>query len=240
MVFKFLIAVIVSLNFVDINNDGKNSKSNGGNMKTLLITCLIFFVATAKASANPKRILMMVSEGFYAPEYYVPFQNFKNQGYEVKTATKYNRATKPDERQRETHSPVVPDLTFDQIEFRDFDAIVFAGGNGAWEDFFPNTDVHKALTDFYKNNKVVALLCSSTGLLGVANNLDGKSEPIAAGKNVTGYKRVEGVLVSLGKVNYQKGEEGKPFVVVDGNLITGRDPISSELFSETIIKKLSE
>jgi putative intracellular protease/amidase len=86
--------------------------------------------------------------------------------------------------------------------------------------------------------KLVALLCSSTGPLGVANNLSGEGTPIAIGRNVTGYKRVKGLLTVMGKVNFSSGEKGKPHVVVDGNLITGRDPISSQLFAETIVKQL--
>ncbi len=209
-------------------------------MKITLMTLLTFLsIACSMAQTQPKRVLMMVSEGFFAPEYYKPLAAFKKQGYKITTATKYNRATKPDERQIKTHAAVIPDITFNQINVDNYDAIVFAGGNGAWEDFFPNTDVHKALTNFFKADKLVALLCSSTGLLGLANNLDGKGTPLAEGRNVTGYKRVEGLLVHLGKVNYSKGDESKPYVVVDGNLITGRDPISSELYAKKIIDYLN-
>lgn len=210
-------------------------------MKKLFLTILLALtVSPVFAKPAPKRVLMMVAEGFYAPEYYTPLENFKAEGFQVTTATKYNRPTKPDERQIDTYSAVVPDITFEQIDVDQYDAIVFAGGNGAWEDFFPNSDVHKALNDFFKNDKIVALLCSSTGLLGVANNLDGQGSPIAKGRNVTGYKRVEGLLVKLGQVNYLKGEEDKPFVVVDGNLITGRDPQSSTLYSQKVIAALSK
>jgi putative intracellular protease/amidase len=85
---------------------------------------------------------------------------------------------------------------------------------------------------------LTALLCSSTGLLGVTNNFNGQSKPIAEGRHVTGYYRVEGLLRNLGKVNYDPGEKDKPYVVVDGKLITGRDPISAQLFGETVAKEL--
>jgi putative intracellular protease/amidase len=201
---------------------------------------LILLSLSTIASANqaPKRILMMVSEGFYAPEYYIPLKALKDAGHKITTATKYSRPINPDERQIKTYPAIIADITFKDIDYKDYDAIVFAGGNGAWEDFFPNSDVHKALTNFMSNNKVVGLLCSSTGLLGVANNLDGMSTPLAQGRNVTGYKRVKGILTELGKVNYLAGEAGKPFVVVDGNLVTGRDPISSELFAQKVIEAL--
>ena len=207
-------------------------------MKNIIVLLALTLTVSCMAQATPKRVLMMVSEGFYAPEYYVPLEAFKEAGFKVTTATKYARATKPDERQVETYPAVNPDVTFKQIVVSEYDAIVFAGGNGAWEDFFPNTDVHKALSDFMNADKVVALLCSSTGLLGVANNLSGDGQAIAENRNVTGYKKVKGLLVQMGKVNYSAGIEDKPYVVVDGNLITGRDPVSSELFAKTVVDKL--
>ena len=214
-------------------------QKEGDKMKILFILGLTLINFACAHSLEPKkRILMMVSEGFYGPEYYVPLHLFKNKGFLIKIAAKYKRATHPDERHRRSYSDVIPDLTFDKVDFNDFDAIVFAGGNGAWEDFFPNKDVHKLLKEFMENDKVVGLLCSSTGLLGVANNLTGRGYPLAVGRHVTGYKRVEGLLINLGKVNYSKGIEGEPYVVVDKNLITGRDPISSELFALKIIEKM--
>ena len=43
----------------------------------------------------------------------------------------------------------------------------------------------------------------------------------------------------MGKVDYSAGEEDKPYVVVDGNLVTGRDPFSSELFAQKVLYVLS-
>ena len=212
--------------------------NKGEFMKSLFVFIAMSISLSSMAQENSKKVLMLVSEGFYAPEYYVPLAEFKKAGFKITTATKYKRATRPDERHITTYPAVDGDITFNEISVSDYDAIVFAGGNGAWEDFFPNQDVHKALTEFMKRDKVVALLCSATGLLGVANNLSGDGQPIAQGRSVTGYEKVKGLLVQLGKVNYSAGQEGKPHVVVDGNLITGRDQISSELFAITVTEKL--
>lgn len=56
---------------------------------------------------------------------------------------------------------------------------------------------------------------------------------------MTGYFRVEGMLRNLGKVDYDPGVADKPYVVVDGNLITGRDPLSAQRFGETMVERLS-
>lgn len=209
-------------------------------MKKLTILLITTLLTISCANASTKKVLMMVSEGFYAPEYYKPLAAYKSAGFEVVTATKYPRLTKTDERQVNEYAPVRGDITFDKIIASDYDAITFVGGNGAWEDFFPNQTVHRLLQDFLEQKKVVGLLCSATGLLGVANNLSGQGEPLAKGRNVTGYKRVKGLLIELGKVNYHGGTAGKPFVVVDENLITGRDPNSSELFAKKVVEALNQ
>jgi putative intracellular protease/amidase len=70
--------------------------------------------------------------------------------------------------------------------------------------------------------------------LGVANNFDGQKKSLVEGRHVTGYYRVEGLIRNLGKANYDPGIKDKPYVVTDKNLITGRDPISANLFGETV------
>lgn len=204
-----------------------------------MFLCLISVVLLKAEAATPqKKILIMVSEGFNAIEYYVPLKAFETEGFKVVTATKYLTPTTPDRRQVDQYPVVNGDITFDKIKTGDFDAIVFAGGNGAWEDFFPNPDVHQALINFMKDDKIVALLCSSTGLLGVANNLNGEGAPIAKGRRVTGYEKVEGLLKKMGQVEYTSGDKTKPYVVIDGKLITGRDPLSSALFASKVIESL--
>jgi protease I len=190
------------------------------------------------AAPKPKKVVMFIAEGFWAPEYYEPRAIFDKAGFEVTVAGKYGDPVKPDRLNRDEYRPVNPDISFDQVDVSSYDAVVFAGGNGAWADFFPNDQIHNLLATAFAEKKIVALLCSSTGLLGVAHNVDGRGDPLAEGRHVTGYYRVRGLL-SLGRVNYDPGEEGKPFVVVDGNLITGRDPSSAELFGQTVLRELT-
>ena len=182
-------------------------------MKALLF---LLTLVSLNSFAVPKKVLMFVSGGFYAPEYYTPRALIEKEGHEVTVAAKYEGLTMPDRRNIE-YSPVRADITFDQVNVEDYDAFVFAGGNGAWEDFFPNPDVHRVVTEALNQGKILALLCSSTGLLGVTNNLSGEGEPVAVGRNVTGYKRVRGLMIKMGKVNYSTGVEGQPHVFVDGN-----------------------
>jgi protease I len=197
----------------------------------------VLLLAALPASAAPKKVVFFISEGFWAPEYYEPRAAFDKAGFAVTVAGKYADPVRPDRRQWEKYQPVKPDVSFDKVDVAAYDAVVFAGGNGAWEDFFPNEDVHRVLKDSFAAGKLTALLCSSTGLLGIVDNVDGRGKPLAEGRRVTGYYRVEGLL-RMGKVKYDPGEKDKPYVVVDGKLITGRDPISAVLFGETVVKAL--
>ncbi|WP_372365239.1 DJ-1/PfpI family protein [Candidatus Uabimicrobium sp. HlEnr_7] len=208
-------------------------------MKRLYFVLLALFISCCAYTEEPaKKILMLVSDGFHPKEYYTPRDLFEKSKYKIEVASKYLYPVLPDRRKIAEYPAIIANITFKKVDVSKYDAIVFVGGNGAWEDFFPNEDIHKILTDAMKQNKIVALICSATGLLGVANNLDGKGNPVAKGKKVTGYKRVVGLLVVMGKVKFSPGKKGKPHVVIDGNLITARDPISAKLFAETIVKHL--
>jgi protease I len=192
----------------------------------------------AANAPRPKRVLMFISDGFWAPEYFEPRAIYDKAGFSVTVAGKYADPVRPDRRNWDKYKPVKPDVTFDKVDISSYDAVTFAGGNGAWEDFFPNDDIHRILTEAFAKNKLVALLCSSTGLLGVAGNYDGDGKPLAEGRHVTGYYRVAGLIKKIGRANYDPGEKDKPYVVTDGRLITGRDPMSATLFGETVARAL--
>lgn len=204
----------------------------------LFVISNLFLFSYAKDNSE-KKVLMVINEGFFAQEYYKPREIFDKEGFKVTVAGKYKGSINPDKRNTD-YKAVKTDISFDQVDIKSYDAITFAGGNGAWTDYFPNDKVHKILTSAFKENIKIGLLCASTGLLGMLNNYDGKSQPIAKGKHVTGYYRVEGILKNLGLVNYDPGIKGQPYVVKDGNLITGRDPESSELFGLEMAKALKE
>jgi protease I len=191
----------------------------------VLIGCLAA-LAPLTPAASPKRVVIFLNEGFQAQEYEVPRAALEKAGFDVSVAARYPEPVRPG-RKFSRHPEVKPDLTFDQVRLDRFDALVFVGGGGAWEDFFPNATVHELLAEAMDRQMTVGLLCAATGLLGTANNLDGRSRPIAAGRKVTGYPQVEGILTKLGGVRYDPGKPGQPHVVE-----------SSELFGKTMVEKL--
>ena len=105
------------------------------------------------------------------------------------------------------------------------------------------------ITDFYKADKPVAFVCHAPGVLRHVQ-IDG--EYLVNGKKVTGFTNTEEEAVQLTDVvpflvedmlkqnggEYSKVEDWQPYAVVDGKLITGQNPASSEKVAEELLKML--
>lgn len=204
-------------------------------MKYLFLTLMLF--TQDSFAKTEKSVLIVLNDAFQPSEYFEPRMVFEAEGFEIKTASRFGAEAHPGRKNTDI-SPVAVDYSYEQINIENFDAIVFVGGGGAWSDFFPNKTLHDVLTKAMNRKKmIVGLICAGTGLLATAKNLDGKT-PQFAGRKATGYGEVAGLLTLIGKIEYYAGDLTKPFVVVDGNLITGRDPLSAELFGKTVAKKI--
>lgn len=207
-------------------------------MKFVFTVC--FSILVVNSAFAGKKVLMMVPDDFMWPEYSEPRKLYEQAGFEVVTAGKLKGGLRPDRRNAKDYPSskmINPDLTFDEVIASEFDAITFVSGNGAWHDFFPNETVHKIVSEAFKQKKILGFLCASPGLLGFIDNWNGQKS-LFAGKKVTGYFRVEGILRNLAQVHFVPGERKEPGVVIDGNLITGRNPESSQIFGETIVQAL--
>lgn len=94
-------------------------------------------------------------------------------------------------------------------------------------------------------------MCHAPGVLKYPKKADGT--PLVAGKNVTGFTNSEEEAVQLTNVvpflvedmlqengaTYSKADDWHPYAVVDGKLITGQNPASSELVAEKMLAMLS-
>ncbi len=206
-----------------------------------IFTLLVLQLLSLTVGAETK-VLMMIPNDFMWPEYSEPRKLYEAAGFKVTTAGRFQESVNPDRRNLKDFpesAPVKVDLSFEQVKIEDYDAITFVAGNGAWHDFFPNQVVHDLVVQAYKQKKILGLLCASTGLLGLAGNWDGNS-PLAPGRRAVGYFRVKGLLTNLGKINYVDGGQKEPGVLVDGHLITGRNPESSRIFGEKVVEVLKK
>jgi putative intracellular protease/amidase len=137
-----------------------------------------------------------------------------------------------------------------EMNVADFDAVFYPGGHGPLWDLHNDNDSIALIEGFIAAEKPVAAVCHAPAALLKAKNKNG--EPLVKGKQVTGFSNseeaaveltdivpylLEDQLVAMGGV-YQKTEDWNPLVVVDGLIITGQNPGSSEAVAEALLKAL--
>ena len=136
-----------------------------------------------------------------------------------------------------------------EINPADYVAVFYPGGHGPLWDLAEDATSQQLIVDFYKADKPVAFVCHAPGVLRHVK-IDG--EYLVNGKNVTGFTNSEEEAVQLTDIvpflvedmlkenggNYSKIEDWSPYAVVDGKLITGQNPASSEKVAEELLKML--
>lgn len=127
----------------------------------------------------------------------------------------------------------------------------YPGGHGPLWDLAESATSVRLIEDAIAANKPVATVCHAPGVLRHVKGSDGK--PLVSGRKVTGFSNSEEDAVGLTNVvpflvedmlkesggEYSKGDDWSSYVLVDGLLITGQNPGSSEATAEALLKKLS-
>jgi putative intracellular protease/amidase len=138
----------------------------------------------------------------------------------------------------------------DTIDWSDVDAIYLPGGHGTCVDFIGNPALKTAVETMYAADKIVAAVCHGPMGLCECNKPDGT--PLVAGKKVAGFADSEEVAVNLQTLvpfllesklkelggNYEKVDDWHSKVCVDGKLVTGQNPQSSEEAARMVVKML--
>lgn len=143
-------------------------------------------------------------------------------------------------------------VKLDTIDLADVDCLFMPGGHGTCTDFTGNATLKNAIETMVKADKVVGSVCHGPVCLVDCMAEDGVT-PLVKGKSVTGFSDaeeeavqlqslvpflLESKLIDLG-AKYSKADSmWSPHVCVDGKLITGQNPGSSEACAEEIIKIL--
>jgi putative intracellular protease/amidase len=132
----------------------------------------------------------------------------------------------------------------------EFDGIFLPGGHGVMWDLPENDVLASWLKKYDSEGKVIAAVCHGpAGLVG-AKREDGQA--LVAGRKVTGFTDAEEKAVGLDHVVpfmlesrlralggvFESGANFTPHAVQDGHLITGQNPMSSELVGEKILAAL--
>ena len=204
--------------------------------------------------------------GFWLEEFAAPYYVFKDAGAEVTLASPAGgqppldpKSNEPDFQTEATrrfmqdqeartvlaNTCVLADLSADE-----FDAVFYPGGHGPLWDLAENPTSINLIESMHAAGKPVAAVCHAPAVLKNAKMSDGT--PLVAGKSLTGFSNSEEAAVQLTDVvpfllqdelsgrgaSYQKADDWQPHAVVDGNLITGQNPASSELAARAVLDHL--
>jgi protease I len=119
-----------------------------------------------------------------------------------------------------------PDLTLEEVNPDDYDALVLPGGVANPDKLRLEERALEIVEDFMDDDKIVAAICHAPWLLVEAEVIDGR--------RLTGYPSIRTDLENAG------GDVVDEEVVIDGNLITSRNPDDIPAFNKAIIDALSQ
>lgn len=177
------------------------------------------------ADLSNARVLMLATDGFEQSELFDPRQALLDAGAQVTLASiKTDPIT--GEKQGEKGESITPDTTLDSVDTDDFDALVLPGGVGNPDTLRMQPRAVEIVQQFVEDDKLVAAICHAPWLLVEADVVDGR--------RVTGWPSVRTDLANAGASVLD--EE----VVIDGKLITSRNPGDIPAFNRAVIDALAE
>ncbi|MBD0266656.1 MAG: type 1 glutamine amidotransferase domain-containing protein [Cyanobacteria bacterium Co-bin8] len=204
--------------------------------------------------------------GFWLEEFAAPYYAFIDAGATVTLASPAGGQPPVDPRSSEPESQTEATQRFEQdseaqallaqtvalsaVKPEEYDAIFFPGGHGPMWDLATDEGNARLVEAFYQQGKVIGAVCHGPAALVLAQ--DGQGQSILKGKQVTGFTNEEEVAVDLDQVvpfaletrlaelggQFSGGAKFEPKVVVDGRLVTGQNPASSEPAAKALIQAL--
>ena len=204
--------------------------------------------------------------GFWLEEFAAPYYALKDAGAEITLASPaggqppldpksdspdaQTEATKRFQADPEAQQQLADTRTLGTVRAADFDAVFYPGGHGPMWDLPDNAVSIALIQDFVRAGKPVAAVCHAPVALTNVTNDDGSY--LVAGRQVTGFTNSEEDTVGLTDVvpflledrlkerggDYSKADDFAPYVLVDGNLVTGQNPPSSEPAAAELLKLL--
>ena len=204
--------------------------------------------------------------GFWVEEFAAPYYAFVDAGVEVTLASPaggqppidptstlvdfQTDATKRYDADSAAQTLMANTKVLSEVKSSDFDAVFYPGGHGPLWDLVDNTDSISLIESFVKEQKPVAAVCHASAAFLNVKNADGNA--LVAGKKVTGFTNSEEAAVQLTDIvpflvedelikkggDYQKTDDWGVLALVDGLVITGQNPASSELAAKKLLTKL--
>ena len=204
--------------------------------------------------------------GFWLEEFAAPYYVFKDAGAQITLASPQGGqppldpksddpgaqtdATRRFKGDAAAQNELANTVALDKVHASDFDAVFYPGGHGPLWDLAEDAQSIALIEKTYAAGKPLALVCHAPGVLRHTKAPDGS--PLVKGKKVTGFTNSEEAAVQLTDIvpflvedmlkanggDYSKGADWAPYVLIDGTLITGQNPASSEQGAHALLKQL--
>ena len=172
------------------------------------------------------KILMLATDGFEESELFDPRQALLDAGAEVTLASIDKNAIQGVVNDDEKGRTITPDLTLDEVETTEYDALVLPGGLGNPDKLRMEERAVDIVGEFMDDAKIVAAICHAPWLL--------VETGIAEGRRMTSYKSIKTDVANAGA----KWEDSE--VVVDQGLTSSRTPDDLPAFNAKTIEEISE
>jgi putative intracellular protease/amidase len=204
--------------------------------------------------------------GFWLEEFAAPYYVFKDAGAQLTLASPLggqppldpksdDDASQTDATRRfkadpAAQSALATTVKLSTLKAAGFDAVFYPGGHGPLWDLAEDAASIALIDAMVAAGKPVAAVCHAPGVLRHAKAPDGQA--LVRGKQVTGFTNTEEAAAGLTKVvpflvedmlkehggRFSKAADWQPHVVVDGLLITGQNPASSEPAARALLTRL--
>lgn len=204
--------------------------------------------------------------GYWLEEFASPYYEFVDNGFDVVIVSPKGGKPPVDpksiqpENQSESTKRLQNDLVVKQklentlilneVSAGEYDTLFLPGGHGPMWDLSQDKDLKQIVESFYNNKKIISAVCH--GPAGLLQATDNNGNSILKDKRVTGFTNDEEHIVELDKTvpflledkmkelggNFEKTENFKPFIVSDGQIITGQNPASSLLAARRVVEVL--
>ena len=205
--------------------------------------------------------------GFWLEELAAPYYAFLDAGAELTLASPAGgqppldpKSDQPDAQTEATRrfeaDPVAVDAlantrSLAEVSVDDYDALFYPGGHGPLWDLAEDRASIGLIEAAITAGKPVGAVCHAPCVLRHVNGPDGR--PLVAGRTVTGFSNTEEAAVGLTAVvpflledmlkenggEYRRADDWQPHIEIDGLLVTGQNPASSEGAARALLQLLN-
>ena len=176
-------------------------------------------------TTNKKIALIIPLQNFQDEEYFIPLQNFKDAGFETVTAS-----TSSGTALGACGGEASVDILIEDLNVKEFDAIVFVGGKGSVK-YLDDPKFHNIAKSAVENDKILGAICFTPAILAKAGVLSGKKATVWS----SNMHRETIKILEESDAQYVDSD-----VVSDGNIVTANGPQAAQKFAEKIIDKLKQ